>query len=804
MGRKKRAQWYLCRVLLLGQLLLTLFFTFKGISQPVYRFGMDITLSNGVYQVKKVIENGVAWQQGLRTGMKIVEIQGYDTQWLNSLSKEKLEAYLEKSSSLFTPPRVVLKTAEDMLIRLEPGDKGLGQNLSVVNRTFLMNSFLALAVLMAGLFFHAVIKDDGQLSSPVKLYFLFILFLAPAMQFSFFHTLWGRSLILFRYILLDLFGTVAVALFFLISLTFPVQKTRHRLWLFFLLLLPLEVKYFLILVGSLSLFGPSSYYIHYYTLTLLLLSVAFFITQYTHGSEGGKRSLRWIFSGMVATVFPYIIYLVILIALGSYITSSFILRAASILSNTGLIFFPLLLGVGLTRRNPFDVDKVLRWLFMVFLVVLLQLSIYLLLFLFFPDGPDQWMVFLMISLTGLTIPTLFHPGKEAITSFIDRGARKRRDRLEELGHFLTGSHTKPEIYGRVVSVVKELFSSSTVLFVHTTEVDGELVVDFSDKDTGETETISFLKNYLGDLRKESVVAENHSSRGPCIFSLYTEEHPLSYLVLGSRTDGDIFTQEDISSLKSLSYGISQAFENALLYERLFTTIQDLENEIFLRQDVEEQLRRELIENEVLLKEVHHRVKNNLTIISSLLNLQSEEINSPDQAIEAFQRSRDRVQAIALIHELLSSSASLAEVELSKYIKSLGLSMRSLYGNGKMIDLQFVISDDIMLDMEQAISFGLIYNEFFAKTIMHCFKEKDNGTIRVELKREGIVEQEEIVLSVGGELKSDKDGEEVYEIDFSREEELGLRLVAILTDQMKARVTGTMGPSGNSFSLHISP
>lgn len=103
----------------------------------------------------------------------------------------------------------------------------------------------------------------------------------------------------------------------------------------------------------------------------------------------------------------------------------------------------------------------------------------------------------MISLTGLTIPTLFHLRKEAITGFIDRGAaRKRRDRLEERGHFFTGSHTKPEIYRQVVSFLKELFSSSTVLFVHTTEVDGELVVDFSDKETGETEAIKFLKNYL--------------------------------------------------------------------------------------------------------------------------------------------------------------------------------------------------------------------------------------------------------------------------------------------------------------------
>jgi PAS domain S-box-containing protein len=150
-----------------------------------------------------------------------------------------------------------------------------------------------------------------------------------------------------------------------------------------------------------------------------------------------------------------------------------------------------------------------------------------------------------------------------------------------------------------------------------------------------------------------------------------------------------------------------------------------------RKHAEEQIRASLQEKEVLLKEIHHRVKNNLQIISSLLNLQSKYVNDP-QALQMFLDSQNRVKSMALIHEILFRSRDITRIDFSEYIKMISVQLFRSYGaNAKNISLEVHV-DDIILDVDTAISCGLIVTELVSNSLKHAFTDGRDGAISVAL------------------------------------------------------------------------
>jgi PAS domain S-box-containing protein len=158
-----------------------------------------------------------------------------------------------------------------------------------------------------------------------------------------------------------------------------------------------------------------------------------------------------------------------------------------------------------------------------------------------------------------------------------------------------------------------------------------------------------------------------------------------------------------------------------------------------RKQVEERLNASLREKEVLLKEIHHRVKNNMQVISSLLNLQSSRIQSPD-ILEMFKESQDRIRSMSLIHERLYQSADLAKIDFSHYIQNLASYLFQSY----RIDPDSVVLNtdvqDVSLDINKAIPCGLIINELVSNSLKYAFpkaKERDKkkgkkGVIDIQL------------------------------------------------------------------------
>ena len=154
-----------------------------------------------------------------------------------------------------------------------------------------------------------------------------------------------------------------------------------------------------------------------------------------------------------------------------------------------------------------------------------------------------------------------------------------------------------------------------------------------------------------------------------------------------------------------------------------------------RQKADEQIRASLAEKELLLREINHRVKNNLQIVSSLLYLQSREVQDP-QARMVFEASQDRIKAMALVHEKLYQSPDLARIDFGEYIRSLTTELYSSFGLrasgiGLVVDV-----DGVNPGIDAAIPCGLIVNELVSNSLKHAFPGRAQGEISIKLRTLG--------------------------------------------------------------------
>jgi PAS domain S-box-containing protein len=192
-----------------------------------------------------------------------------------------------------------------------------------------------------------------------------------------------------------------------------------------------------------------------------------------------------------------------------------------------------------------------------------------------------------------------------------------------------------------------------------------------------------------------------------------------------------------------------------------------------------ELQASLREKEVLLREVHHRVKNNMQIISSLLRLQSRQLRSPE-AQDVLRESQNRVRSMALVHELLYQSDDLARVNVRPYFKALAHGLYRAYGaDAGRIALTLEV-DEIFVGMDVAIPCGLVVGELLSNALKHAFPSGRAGGVRLVARRYG---ESELEISV----KDDGVGMDPEQFRASTES-LGLRLVRMLAeDQMRGTI-----------------
>jgi len=202
-------------------------------------------------------------------------------------------------------------------------------------------------------------------------------------------------------------------------------------------------------------------------------------------------------------------------------------------------------------------------------------------------------------------------------------------------------------------------------------------------------------------------------------------------------------------------------------------------DITTRKQAQDKLTASLKEKEVLLKEIHHRVKNNLQVISSMLSLQSQHIKDKD-SLAMFQESQDRIRAMALIHENLYTSEDLSYIDIASYIHSLTRQLITTYSTASSRVGMNIAITDIFLTITTAIPCGLIINELVTNALKHAFPHQQKGTITVSMTPST---KDSLILTV-----SDTGIGFPKEIDFRNTTTLGMQLVTSLVEQLDGTIT----------------
>jgi PAS domain S-box-containing protein len=216
---------------------------------------------------------------------------------------------------------------------------------------------------------------------------------------------------------------------------------------------------------------------------------------------------------------------------------------------------------------------------------------------------------------------------------------------------------------------------------------------------------------------------------------------------------------------------------------------DLRDEIARRLEAETCMKAALQQQDTLLKEIHHRVKNNLQIISSLLSLQSRYITDP-RALQVFNNSQNRVKSMALIHEILYLENNLLRIDFARYVRGLMSYLFHSHGVSSK-DITFkIISRDIQFGVDTAVSCGLIINELISNSLRHAFPEKRKGKVYIKLR----MNKNKVNLVVGDDgIGLPKN------FDIRNRQSLGLKLVIGLVNQLGGTINFDSN-SGARFSI----
>jgi len=244
---------------------------------------------------------------------------------------------------------------------------------------------------------------------------------------------------------------------------------------------------------------------------------------------------------------------------------------------------------------------------------------------------------------------------------------------------------------------------------------------------------------------------------------------IGVLVVQSYTEGVRYREEDKNILRFVSDQVAMVIH---------------------RKQAEAALRASLREKEVLLREIHHRVKNNMQVISSLLNLQARHIEDP-AVLEMFQESQRRIRSMALVHEKLYLSKDLSNIEFSQYIQSLALHLFHSYQvDSNLIKLKTDM-EKIFMNINTAIPCGLIVNELISNALKHAFPNGRGGEILIELRR---TEGDKFLLIVSDTGIGFPDS-----LDFRNTTTLGMQIITMLVEQLDGRIELSR-QQGSSFKI----
>jgi len=287
---------------------------------------------------------------------------------------------------------------------------------------------------------------------------------------------------------------------------------------------------------------------------------------------------------------------------------------------------------------------------------------------------------------------------------------------------------------------------------------------------------------------------------------YKQQRGGSLKDVSSNKDVTVFINDIINEKKSIVYE-SEIFSKSGKHFWLSATLTPIfdndgslksivviETDITLRKKMEEQIKAALEEKGLLLREIHHRVKNNLQIIISLFNLQTSYIDD-DKAYQALKEGQDRIKSMALIHERFYQSDGISQIDFDDYSRKL---IEHLYSSFKINPNTIVVDikiENVKLDIDTAVPCGLIINEIVSNAFKHAFKEGDKGVVQIRLQN---TTEGEYYLEI-------KDNGVGMSADFNLEtaDSLGFQLIQALSDQLDGKLELLTSPNkGLTYKLNF--
>jgi PAS domain S-box-containing protein len=352
---------------------------------------------------------------------------------------------------------------------------------------------------------------------------------------------------------------------------------------------------------------------------------------------------------------------------------------------------------------------------------------------------------------------------------------------EELNYSTIATHYLRDIFNSMNDMLIAIDNNGYIVSVNNSVIKK---LKYSDKDLLNEHISKILPASinLNNIKNDDTIKKGHyliSSSGNKIPVLIN----VSPFVRGDNKKTEIvLIARDITAL--LNYQLQVEKKNKLLskakkkaaeLDKLKTIIlANLSQEILEHKKSEELIKAQLKEKEVLLKEIHHRVKNNMQVIISLLNLQSASINDV-QILELYKESQNRIKSMALIHEKLYQSKDFSHIDFSEYLSSLASYFSQIYQFENLSVDIVTKTHKIPFEFDTAITLGLIVNELVSNAMKYAFKLQPKGKITIVLKKSA---GKKITLEI-----SDNGCGMPKRVNYKKTKSLGLQLVCTLTEQI---------------------
>ncbi len=397
--------------------------------------------------------------------------------------------------------------------------------------------------------------------------------------------------------------------------------------------------------------------------------------------------------------------------------------------------------------------------------------------------PPIWATWWAYLVYGVLLAVVLHQVYRAYTARLQREAEKRySDRLQLYIESLEEATDCVLIADHQGKLIYANNATRSILGQTPAEAVGKPLVSVVFEDQGDSKRALVALEQFGRYHGEVTYLTDDGN------NLATEVTIAAVREIGEHGSAFVSISRDITNRKKTEEELENHRRNL---EQLVTErTSALEREIAENKATQVNLADSLEEKELLLKEVHHRVKNNMQVISSLLNIQAETADN-ELFSSLLGESQQRIKSMSLIHENLYQSDNLLEIDFEDYIEMLANSLCRFYAVPGVDVILDVRVDDVSLDIETAVPCGLIINELVSNSLKHAFKGRQGtGTISIAFKQAGC----------GYALQIRDDGVGLprdFQLDSSSS--MGMEIVSILTQQLDGKIR-TLETEGAGFEI----